>query len=106
MTFDFEYYKIRTIVLEIVNVVLNRVEDERFDDNINDVIFSPGQFSPAGKSYFKNIEPTEEDIKAVKEALNGTDYSEGALYFKKAKDESDWGSLECLFKHEDHGFYK
>ena len=43
---------------------------------------------------------------AVKEALNGTDYSEGALYFKKAKDESDWGSLECLFKHEDHGFYK
>ena len=43
---------------------------------------------------------------AVTKALDGMDYSEGALYFKGTKDNSNWNSLEKLFNHGGHSFYK
>lgn len=112
-----EDYKGKVLV---ANVVLNRYKSSIFPNTVYDVVTqthygSNGlvyQFSPArpGCSFWY-VSPSEETIKAVTKALNGTDYSEGALYFV-ARDKADpsnvsWfdRNLTKLFKHGNHEFY-
>ena len=104
----------------VANVVLNRYKSDIFPDSVYDVVTqthygSNGlvyQFSPAkpGCSFWYAT-PSEETILAVEKALNGTDYSEGALYFV-ARDKADPGNvswfdrnLTKLFKHGNHEFF-
>ena len=47
----------------VCDVVLNRVDDPRFPDNIKDVILAPGQFTTASNLY--SVVYDEETIKAV-----------------------------------------
>ena len=100
----------------VANVVLNRLADENFPDTIKEVIFQKVgddyQFSPiADKRYWK-VKVSKETKEAVQRALNGEDYSQGALYFmsrKLAKKSSiKWfdNNLKWLFKHGSHEFYK
>ncbi len=100
----------------IVNVVMNRVFSKDFPDTIKDVIFQKEdgeyQFSPVSSDRFWALSISEETKEAVERALDGEDYSKGALYFvarKKSNTKSvKWFDehLDRLFKHGGHEFYK
>jgi len=100
----------------VANVVINRVCSKKFPDNIKDVIFQKVgddyQFSPIADKRFWKVKVTKETKEAVERALEGEDYSQGALYFmarKLAKKSNvKWfdNNLKWLFKHGVHEFYK
>lgn len=97
----------------VANVILNRVRSTKFPDNITDVVFQKNnktyQFSPTrpGGRYYK-VTPTEATIQCVDRALQGEDYSQGAIYFAMKTSSNSWFNrcLEFLFKHGDHYFYR
>ncbi len=100
----------------VANVIFNRTLDDEFPDTIQKVIFQKVggdyQFSPiADKRYWK-VKVTKETKEAVQRAMDGEDYSEGALYFmarKLAKKSNvKWfdNNLKWLFKHGEHEFYR
>lgn len=86
----------------VMQVVLNRVNDERFPDTIHDVINQPGQFSTV--NVYNSLAPTDNSEKAIDllEVLN----NQGALYFEVNTNES-WQSthLTYLFSCDNHNFY-
>jgi N-acetylmuramoyl-L-alanine amidase len=100
----------------IANVVFNRMADEEFPDTIKGVIFQKVkgdyQFSPVTDERYWSVNVTDTTKEAVKRALQGEDYSKGALYFiaRKRTDSSSakWFDqhLDWLFKHGGHEFYK
>ena len=100
----------------IVNVILNRIADENFPNNVEDVIFQNKngeyQFSPVDDKSYWSVDISDNTEEAVIRALEGEDYSEGALYFvarKRTKTSSArWfdENLKWLFKHGGHEFYK
>lgn len=64
----------------VVDVILNRVDDEDFPDNITDVIMQKNQFSVVSDGRIWTVEPTEETFQAVTEELeNRTNHD--ILYF-------------------------
>ncbi len=100
----------------IVNVIMNRVADKHFPDTIKEVIFQKSdgdyQFSPVGSGRYWSVNISDETEEAVEKALEGKDYSMGALYFV-ARDRTDskhmsWfdDQLDRLFAHGGHEFYK
>ena len=64
----------------VAAVVLNRVQDSRFPDSIEDVIYQKNAFSVV-KNGSISIQPTEESYKAAKDALYGNDPTNNAIYF-------------------------
>ncbi len=100
----------------IANVILNRVADDQFPDDIESVIFQNKngeyQFSPVDDERYWKVKVSEKTKQAVQRALEGEDYSKGALYFIARKRTSAgsaaWfdNNLEWLFKHGGHEFYK
>lgn len=100
----------------IVNVIMNRIEDEKFPDSVEKVIFQKVgggyQFSPISDKRYWSVKVSKDTKKAVERALEGEDYSEGALYFMARKKASSsnvkWfdKKLDWLFKHGGHEFYK
>ncbi len=99
----------------IANVVLNRVEDSRFPDTIYDVVWQRdggiAQFSPTEDGRIYTVEITDDTYEAVDRALDGEDYSQGALFFMaRSSAEShnkEWfdGTLQRLFEHGGHEYY-
>lgn len=102
--------------LLVANVVLNRMNDEKFPETVSEVVFqrSKGvtQFSPVANGRFWKVEISEETMEAVGRALEGEDISEGALYFAARKyadsNKMKWfdENLTFLFKHGGHEFFK
>ncbi|MDF2908123.1 MAG: putative rane protein [Herbinix sp.] len=100
----------------IVNVILNRIADESFPDTVEEVIFQNKngeyQFSPVDDKSYWSVDISDKTKKAVLRALEGEDYSEGALYFVARKrtnaSSARWfdKNLKWLFKHGGHEFYK
>ncbi len=100
----------------VANVIMNRVKDEGFPDTVTDVVWQSvngvPQFSPTYDGRIYEVTVTDETKEAVRQAMNGTDYSQGALFFvEKAAAEKhnvDWfdEDLQFLFKHGVHDFYK
>lgn len=100
----------------VANVVINRIEDEDFPDTVEGVIFhkvgGEYQFSPISDKRYWKVKVTDETKEAVQRALDGEDYSEGALYFMARriarKSSARWfdNNLKWLFKHGGHEFYK
>lgn len=90
----------------VANVILNRVNNPKFDNNIHDVIFASGQFSPVRNGSFNKAVPTDETKEAINKVLDGEDYSEGALYFRATSSNGNWGKHKILFAHGGHKFYK
>ena len=95
----------------VVNVILNRVRSGQFPDRIKSVIFQNNgktyQFEPVKNGRIYDMNPTENTIQCVDRALNGEDYSNGALYFTMKTSSRSWfnTSLTLLFVHGDHYFY-
>lgn len=96
----------------VANVVFNRLDTGKYGDTLEGVIFASGQFQPVSTGSIYRAKPSEETIQAVQQALDGIDYSEGALYFmnRKASDDGavSWfdRSLTYLFVHGRHEFFK
>lgn len=102
--------------LLVANVVLNRVDSDRFPGTVTEVVFQQSegvtQFSPVASGRINTVEVSEETITAVERALAGENISEGALYFAARKYASSrkmkWfdEKLTFLFSHGGHEFYK
>jgi N-acetylmuramoyl-L-alanine amidase len=100
----------------VANVIFNRIVDDAFPDSVEGVIFQKShgdyQFSPVESGRYWDVKVSKETKKAVLRALEGEDYSEGALYFfarkKTSSGKADWfdTNLDWLFKHGGHEFYK
>ncbi len=96
----------------VANVILNRVDSGEFPDNIEDVVYQKRQFSPVSDGRLWKVSVTSSSKEAANRALEGEDYSEGALYFVDRKGASKsnirWfdNELTWLFKHGCHEFYK
>ncbi|GAB6179707.1 cell wall hydrolase [Desulfotomaculum defluvii] len=64
----------------VAAVVINRVQSSIFPNTIRDVIYAPNQFSPVRNNWI-NKPATSNAIKAAQAALQGSDPTNGALYF-------------------------
>lgn len=65
-------------------VVLNRVQSNAFPDSITEVIFQPGQFSAILDGQY-NLTPGPSAYQAARAALNGSDPTNGALFYYNPK---------------------
>ena len=83
----------------VMNVVLNRVHAAGYGDTVEEVIFAEGQFYTAGMT--PNV--SDECHEALARVLDGTDYSQGALYFNKYGYRE---GREALFQYGNHYFSK
>lgn len=102
--------------LLVANVVINRVKNAKFPNNITDVIFQKKknvtQFSPVSNGAIYNVKISEDTKDAVYSALYGEDVSEGALFFmarQYANPENEaWfdNNLTYLFSYGGHDFFK
>ncbi len=102
--------------LLVANVVLNRVDSDRFPETVTEVVFQQSkgvtQFSPVASGRIYSVEVSEETVAAVERALAGEDISQGALFFAARKYASSskmrWfdEKLTFLFRHGGHEFYK
>ncbi len=61
-------------------VVLNRVASPNFPNSIEEVIYQPGAFDAVKDKQFY-LTPNETALQAAKDALNGWDPTNGALYY-------------------------
>ena len=74
----------------VAAVVLNRIEDPDFPDQVSDVIFQPWAFTAVHDGQFWLV-PNATAYKAAGLALKGEDPSRGALYYyNPAKASSYW----------------
>ena len=64
----------------VAAVIINRIEDPDFPDDVAGVIFEPYAFTAVSDGQFW-LEPDENAYRAVEEALEGADPSQGALYY-------------------------
>ncbi|KAB1440197.1 cell wall hydrolase [Candidatus Galacturonibacter soehngenii] len=97
------------------NVIMNRVRSEEFPDTVEKVVFQRVgghvQFSPTADGRYESVDISDETKEAIKDILNGVDYSQGALFFS-ARDKADpsnmsWfdTNLKWLFEYGGHEFY-
>lgn len=61
-------------------VIINRVLSSRFPDTFHGVIYQPQQFSCVGDGQI-NLEPNQTAYDAARDALDGIDPTNGALYY-------------------------
>ena len=96
----------------VANVVLNRVKSQEFPDSVRSVVYEPSQFSPVSDGSINSVKVTEETKECVNLALEGEDYSDGALYFMNRRGSRSravsWfdSHLTYLFRHQNHEFFK
>ncbi|OWZ84714.1 cell wall hydrolase [Natranaerobius trueperi] len=64
----------------VASVIINRVRDDRWPNNVEGVIFEPWAFSPVHDGTFW-LQPNQTAYDAVDDALNGWDPSQEAVFF-------------------------
>lgn len=64
----------------VAAVVLNRVKSPAFPNTISGVVFQRGAFDAVWDGQF-DMEPTENSVRAARDALNGWDPTGGCLYY-------------------------
>ena len=93
----------------VIQVILNRVNDEEFPSNIADVIYDEGQFTPVSNGRFDRVEPNQECYDAIRmiEDLE-VNIDKEILYFETVTEEKTWHSenLEFLFQSGNLSFYR
>ncbi|MFU0826469.1 MAG: Hydrolase-2 domain-containing protein [Lachnoclostridium sp.] len=100
----------------VANVILNRVKNKNFPDTVQGVVFQKNggtyQFSPIKDKRYWSVKISKDTVKAVEKAMQGEDYSQGALYFsarsKADKNSMRWfdNNLDYLFRYGGHEFFK
>lgn len=99
----------------VANVIFNRIKSPDFPSNVTDVVWERSggstQFSPVADGRIYTVTVSKETKEAVNRAIDGEDYSHGALYFMEERyaDEENvkWfkDELKFLFRHGVHDFY-
>ena len=96
----------------VANVIMNRVQSGRFPDTVTEVVYQKNpngkaQFSPTVNGRIDSVKVSQQTINAVERVLDGEDSSNGALYFRSVRSNSDWhdNSLRRIFEHGNHIFY-
>lgn len=91
--------------MAVGNVVLNRVKDGRFPNNIYGVIYQKNQFSPAASGTVRRT-PNAESVIAAKLCLDGGVALENVLYFNRVG-LNCWASRNRTFVQTiaGHSFY-
>lgn len=100
----------------VANVVLNRVLSENFSNSVHEVVYEcfngTYQFTPVSIPwYWNSIKVSSSTREAVQRALEGEDYSQGALFFCAYEDcnktAQRWftTSTDKLFVHGEHTFW-
>lgn len=94
--------------LAIANIILNRVKDTRFPSTIRDVIYSGKQFPPAHNGLLDKSKPNASVKRAVKQALDGKNNIDDAVYFFNPKVSTGpfWSSLDVVTTIGHHSFAK
>lgn len=96
----------------VANVIMNRVKSGHFPDSVKGVVFAHRQFSPISNGSYYRVSVSDKTKKAVKKALDGVDYSQGALYFmcRRASSPSNvaWfdRALKKVKEYGCHEFFK
>lgn len=100
----------------VANVIFNRVRSDEFPDTVQQVVFQRQngsvQFSPTADGRYESVHVSKSTKKSVQRAIEGEDYSRGALYFVEKTMANpknvSWfeQSLTRLFTYEGHSFYK
>ena len=96
----------------VANVILNRVNSDKFPDTVKEVVFANKQFSPIRDGRYYKVTITKETKEAVERVLNGEDESHGAVYFMSRKRASaknvSWfdNHLTRVAVYGAHEFYK
>lgn len=68
------------MMIAVGSVVLNRVEDERFPDTIEEVVFQPGQYSPTWNGAYY-AEPTQGAVEVAEMLLTeGSQIDESVVW--------------------------
>lgn len=99
----------------VANVIMNRIKSDEFPDTVTEVVWDNQngvpQFSPTDDGRIYEVTVSDETREAVRQVLEGVDYSQGALFFVE-KDVADpenvsWfeKNLKKLFKYGVHDFY-
>ncbi len=71
-------------------VVLNRVKSPSFPNTISGVVYQPGAFDAVWDGQI-NLTPSQDSIRAARDAMNGWDPTGGALYYyNPATATSNW----------------
>ncbi|HVJ49164.1 spore cortex-lytic enzyme [Desulfitobacterium sp.] len=64
----------------VAAVVLNRIKDPAFPKTVADIVYQPGAFSSVSDGQI-NLAPQSSALKAAQAAANGSDPSQGAVFF-------------------------
>ncbi len=64
----------------VASVILNRVQSPSFPKTVSGVIYQPGAFTAVADGQI-NLTPNAAAKKAVQDAINGWDPSEGCIYY-------------------------
>ena len=91
----------------VANVILNRVNSDRFPNTVTEVVYQKSQFSPTIDGRINTVSISQETLTAVERALSGEDHSNGALYFRSVHCNSTWfdNRLTRVAEHGNHIFY-
>lgn len=90
----------------VAAVIINRVLSRQFPNTFAEVIYQSGQFSAVSDGQI-NLTPNQTAYRAAREALNGSDPTNGALYFynpKTATRVSFFEGRRVITKIGDHVF--
>ena len=95
----------------VADVIINRVLSKRFPNTVKGVVYQRNQFQPVSNGRINTVKVTPDTIRCVDRALDGEDYSNGAIYFMNRRasgKQASWfdSSLTYLFAHGGHEFFK
>lgn len=83
----------------VVDVVLNRVDDNRFPNDIESVIFAPGQFTTASRLNKQSTKGIDEARTAVRIEVSGDRLDPKSIYFARKP-----LTTNGLYQFKDHYF--
>lgn len=99
-------------IILVINVILNRLNSQyscfRRQNTIREVVFAPNQFEPTRNGAFDRATPDQRIKDLVHRALQGEDYSQGALWFNAVRlQNTSWAgrNRQHAFNHGGHSFY-
>lgn len=85
----------------VVDVILNRVDSDRFPNDIVSVISQDGQFSVYGSGAMFRIVPSEETYEAIRRELEDGRINYEIMFFSAHNYNS---CCKPAFRHQDHYF--
>lgn len=118
VTTDEEFYFLAQVVeteieagnfdqkVNVANVIINRVESDKFPNTFTEVLKQKNQFTPVLTGSYKRKTPTQSTINAIEYAYMFGDTTNGATYFHSGS--SGWHSrnLNFIFNDGKHNFYE